>query len=221
MMSTIIFDLDGTVLDNEPEWEMAFREVMKVNNLKIEGFKLANGWYHEPGIGILPNWKRYFRSDSQQAEKLAKETVAEYWKTAKNLDNIVVRDGVDEVVAKAKERGWFTALCTGSSWNVVEPELEQLMLYLDFDVTTTGEEVLLEKPDPEIYLLTAQKLGIEPKECLVVEDAIAGVRAGVEAGMRVAAIESDYAPNAELKAAGAKWVVENLTKLLETDLMGL
>ena len=50
------------------------------------------------------------------------------------------------------------------------------------------------KPDPEIYLLTVQKLGLEPEDVLVIEDAVAGVRAGVEAGCKVIALESDYAP---------------------------
>jgi beta-phosphoglucomutase-like phosphatase (HAD superfamily) len=96
---------------------------------------------------------------------------------------------------------------------VVEDILEELSLQLAFDVTTTGEEVLSPKPDPEIYLLTAQKLGLEPKECIVIEDAVGGVRAGVEAGMQVLAFESEYAPKKQLLAAGAKWVVENFEEV--------
>ena len=59
-------------------------------------------------------------------------------------------------------------------------------------MTVTGDEVLLPKPDPEIYLLTAQKLELEPADCLVIEDAVAGVRSAVEAGCPVVALASDY-----------------------------
>lgn len=194
----VIFDLDGTVLDNEPEWETAFRAVAE--KYKIQGF----GWIHEPGIGIRPNWKRLM---PERADELSVETMQEYQKVRVSVR---VRDGLDELIEKIKEKGWMTALVTGSSWNVVEKELEELNLYLAFDVTTTGEEVALQKPDPEIYLLTCQKLGLDPKECVVIEDAIAGVRAGVEAGCAVIGLESDYAPKEMLLAAGAKWVVGDL-----------
>jgi beta-phosphoglucomutase-like phosphatase (HAD superfamily) len=96
---------------------------------------------------------------------------------------------------------------------VVEGELEELQLYTAFDITTTGEEVTVQKPDPEIFLLTAQKLEIDPEQCLVVEDAIAGVRAGKEAGMFVAAFVSEYATEEQLKAAGADYVLKDFSEL--------
>jgi len=56
---------------------------------------------------------------------------------------------------------------------------------------TTGEEVKHKKPDPEIFLLTAQKLGIDPENCLVIEDTEAGIKAAKDAGMSVMAIARD------------------------------
>lgn len=199
MIGAVIFDLDGTVLDNEPEWETAFRTVAE--KYKIQG----SGWLHEPGIGIRPNWKRLM---PEKADELTVKTMLEYRKA-----DVKIREGLVELVENIKERGWQTALVTGSSWNVVEKELEELNLYLAFDVTTTGEEVALQKPDPEIYVLTCQKLGLEPKECVIIEDAIAGVRSGVEAGCTVIGLESDYAPRETLLAAGAKWVVKNFEEI--------
>lgn len=196
MIQAVIFDLDGTVLDNESAWEEAFAAVAERHGIS------GSGWLHEPGIGIGPNWKRLM---PEKADELTVETMLEYQKVT-----VIVRGGLVDLVEKIKERGWMTALVTGSSWNVVEKELEELNLYLAFDVTTTGEEAAVLKPDPEIYTLTCQKLGLEPKECVVVEDAIAGVRAGAEAGCAVIGLESDYAPRSELLASGARWVVEDL-----------
>jgi len=65
----VIFDLDGTVLDNEGEWESVFRQGAENNNLQSKG-----AWIHEPGIGITVNWKRHFSSDPGLVDKLTRET---------------------------------------------------------------------------------------------------------------------------------------------------
>jgi HAD superfamily hydrolase (TIGR01509 family) len=205
MIRAVIFDLDGTVLDNEDDWDAAFMEVARRHDVAEPKLKLPNGWWHEPGLGLEQNWWKILR-DPILAKKLAGET-AESYKVLSKEKNLRLREGSAELVQRVKDQGMMTALCTGSTWNVVEYELEQLGLYLAFDVTTTGEEVVMPKPDPEIYLLTAQKLNLEPEECLVVEDAVAGVRAAVEAGMQAVGLISDYAPEEMLRAAGAKEVI--------------
>ena len=207
-IAAVIFDLDGTVLLNEQVWETAFRAVMdkyQISNVKLQ---MPNGWIHEPGIGVESNWKRMVPAD--RVQELSQETREEFRNLGRGVD---LRPGVIELIQRIKERKWLTGLATSTYWYVVEDELEQLSLELAFDVMTTGEEVMAPKPDPEIYLLTAQKLNVEPKECLVIEDSVGGVRAGVEAGMQVLALESDYAPEKLLLAAGAKWAVTDLEAL--------
>jgi sugar-phosphatase len=212
MINAVIFDLDGTVLDNEPEWEAAFHTVLEKHHLSFNhSFMQVNGWIHEPGIGLSTNWRRIV-TDVTRAEQLARETAKEYSRL-KIQDSIKVRPGVEDLVGKVKDRGWRTALATGSAWYVVEKDLEELGMMMDFDITTTGEEVMVLKPDPEIYILTAQKLETEPDACLVIEDAIAGVRAGVEAGCKVIGLSSGYAPENLLLAAGASFVVNDMNDI--------
>ncbi|KKU28501.1 MAG: Phosphorylated carbohydrates phosphatase [Candidatus Amesbacteria bacterium GW2011_GWA2_47_11b] len=204
MVTAVIFDLDGTVLDNEHKWEMVFARVAQLNSLPVN----QGRWVHTPGIGVRPNWEKLV-GKGELAEKLTSETYSEY---AKQDDEVKVTPGVEEMVAEAKDQGWLTALATGTSWNVVEKELEQLNLWLAFDVTTTGEEVIFNKPDPEIYTLTVQKLGVDPESCWVIEDSLAGVKSAVAAGMTVMGLVSDYASAEELKKAGAKEVVDSLAE---------
>lgn len=216
MIQAVIFDLDGTVLDNEEQWEEAFRAVASKNEIPPSpiGYGEAK-WMHEPGIGLERNWLKITMGDVELARKLAAETASRF----KALESgSVLREGVVGVVEKVKERGWRTALATSSMWHIVEGELEELSLHLAFDVTVTGEEVLLPKPDPEIYLLTAQKLELDPASCLVVEDAVAGVRSAVEAGCPVVALESAYAPRKTLLSAGAKWVVGGMGEISSLEL---
>lgn len=219
MIEAVIFDLDGTILDNEGEWETAFMAVVNNYQLTVDSYpRQPNGWIHEPGLGLASNWRNYinsFNTFNKSVDELVRETVAQYSKLSQGLG---LREGAAELVQWVKDRGWQTALCTGSAWYVVERELEELGLQLAFDVTTTGEEALMSKPDPEIFLLTAQKLNIEPKNCLVIEDAVAGVRAAAEAGMRVVGLESEYAPRAMLVAAGAAQTTSSLAKIQDLNL---
>jgi len=215
-ITAIIFDLDGTVIDNEQLWEEAFVKVAQSKGFAKPKLVMENGWWHEPGLGLSANWRRLV-SDSENKivdaiEKLVGLTVKEYNDLRLSVS---LRDGVEEAVAIAKERKWQTGLCTGSTWSIVEKELEEMSMQLAFDVTITGEEVYISKPDPEIYLLAMQKLGIEPAEGLVVEDAIAGIRSAKEAGLKVIGLVSGYATKEMMQAAGADYVASDFADVIE------
>jgi beta-phosphoglucomutase-like phosphatase (HAD superfamily) len=79
-----------------------------------------------------------------------------------------------------------------------------------FDVIVTGQDVERAKPDPAIFLLTAKKLDVEPKECVVFEDTTHGVIAAKEAGMKVIAVTTGPFTIDELEAAGADHIVGTL-----------
>lgn len=211
MISAVIFDLDGTVLDNEGIWREAFNAVIKSESLLVKPDK--HGWIHEPGIGVNSNWVKLIGA-GERAEQLSKKTWEVYWEIVGDASSLPVMEGLVDLVSAIKDRGWQTALATGSEWTAVEKELEELNLYLAFDVTTTGEEVLESKPSPEIYLLTSTKLGVDPSECLVIEDALAGVRSAAAAGAQVIGIKSEYASESELKKAGANLVVATLAEVV-------
>ncbi len=209
MITAVIFDLDGTITDNEGDWEEVFRRVWE----EYSGARwIEKKWLHVVGMGMVPNWRRLVK-DEVIVQKLAARTFELYKEKVADRGEVRVREGMVEAVEKARELGWLTALCTGSSWNTVEEELEQLGLYLAFDITTTGEEVLAQKPDPEIYILTAQKLGVDFRECLVVEDSVSGVEAGAAAGMEVAGLVTEYSTATVLRAAGAKYSLKDMKEL--------
>jgi putative hydrolase of the HAD superfamily len=203
MIQAVIFDLDGTVLDNETEWELVFQEVAHQNNLKLDR--------HTPGIGARNNWKKIV-TDTELIEKLTLETRDLY--REKFAPDTRLRDGIVELVDTIKLEGMRTGLATGSIWSVVEEELEQLDLYLAFDVTTTGDELIAQKPDPEIYNLTIDKLGVTPTETIIIEDSISGIIAAVESGTRVIGVVNEFAGATELKAAGAYLTVDNLSEVM-------
>lgn len=96
--------------------------------------------------------------------------------------------GVREVLSLCREKGIRTAI--GSSSKNTKPILEYIGLKDAFDAVVDGNDIRNSKPDPEVFLLAAQRLGLAPAECLVVEDAEAGVEAGLAGGMRVLGVGS-------------------------------
>ena len=92
----------------------------------------------------------------------------------------------------AKEYACRTALATMSYRSEALHVLKSLDIEDSLDEVLTREDVQNAKPDPEIYLLAAQKLGVQPQDCLVLEDSPNGVRAGVAAGMNVIAVATPF-----------------------------
>ena len=82
----------------------------------------------------------------------------------------------------------------------------------DFDAIVTGTQIKRKKPDPEIYLTAASLLNVSPTDCIVVEDAVAGVKAGIAAGAKVIGILGSFS-QAELSQAGAQWICKKTTDI--------
>lgn len=180
----VIFDMDGTVLDNEDEYGAAFRGV-----LQMLGKKVDKKYPHIGGIGVRENWphllSKYKIKTSKTLEELAIETQKQY---LKRISEITFKKGFEKFLSDLKESGVLVALATSNAWWIVDEISEILPLNKLFDVITTGEEVEYKKPDPDLFVLTAQKLSVEPQDCLVIEDSEAGIEAAKRAGMKTIGI---------------------------------
>lgn len=196
-ISAVIFDLDGTVLDNEDEYGAAFRKV-----LRSLGKHVDKKYPHTSGIGIKENWplllSKYHIKTKRTMEELARTTQEAYLQM---LPHVNVKKGFEEFVRVLKESGIQVALATSNAWWIVDEIKGELNLEGIFDVVTTAEEVAYNKPDPDIFILTAEKLGVERQDCLVIEDSQAGVEAAHRAGMKVVAISRDAEYAKSLKEA--------------------
>lgn len=198
--TTVIFDLDGTVLENEQVYARAFEDILKKYKIDVN----ENGFSHSRGIGLEANWehlvKEYKISEKITINQLVHETQDAYHS---RMDEVLVREGFFDFHNALKEEGVVTALATSNNWWMVEDELEDLRLSKYFDFITTGEEAAFKKPSPDIFLVCAKKVEVEPEECVVIEDSQAGIFAANEAGMKAIAIinffskEEDF-PTADL-----------------------
>jgi len=184
-ISAIIFDLDGTVVDSEEAWAKAFVIV-----LKSLGADVKEKHPHTSGVEIKKNWERLITKfnikTNKKSDELAAITSNEY---SKLTSEVVLMDGAIEFIENTRNDGILTALATSSSWEVTDKIIQKFKLNNLFDYVTTGDEVLNNKPDPEIYILTADKMSLDPNDCLVIEDSPSGINAGKDAGMKVIAID--------------------------------
>lgn len=191
----VIFDLDGTVLLSEEAYEQAFRKVLEEN-----GVKKIPRHPQTSGIGVKENWvvlkEKYKLAPS--VEQLTSVCQDEY---LARLDKVAIRDGFFKIVGDLKDSGILVALATSNAWWLVEEVVRHFGIGQYFDSITTTEDVNEPKPEPDIFLETAAKLGVEPGECLVIEDTPAGVAAAKSAGMKAIALTSSYAKEDDLKEA--------------------
>lgn len=184
MLKAVIFDLNGTILDDEEIYEKSFKNVL----LSL-GVKVGDDFTHTTGIGVKENWanfkaKYHFNTD-KSLDKLSSLTQEEY---LKEFSKVKLRSGFLEFVRNLRLSGIKTAIATSNEYRMVERFFEKFGLEEYFDVVTSCEEVSLNKPSPQIFLITASKLGVEPYECLVFEDSQAGVEAANLAGMAVVGV---------------------------------
>ncbi len=186
-ISATIFDLNGTVLEDEDEYGKSFNQV-----LQSLGVDSKTDYPQEKGIGVKENWvkliEKYGIKTQKTPEMLAKETQDIY---LSKISEVTVRPGFDEFVNGLKDSGVKIGLATSNSWEVAEALLSKVGLQGVFDEMTTIEEVVYSKPDPSLFTITADKLGVERDECLVIEDSFAGITAAHNAGMKVIVIATD------------------------------
>lgn len=206
-LSAVIFDLDGTLVDSEIAWGKAFTHVLEKLGVAVE-----NSHPQTTGISIKPNWHELIEKYNIKTEFTLDELETFTLKELENhIDDIHLMDGALEFIGDLKDSGYLLGLATSTNWSIVDNVFNKLHLHDIFDSVTTGEEVENPKPFPDIYLVAAEKLGVDPGDCLVIEDSAPGVTAAMEANMKVIAVSDTDDEKEELE--NANLIVENFSKI--------
>jgi len=196
--SAVIFDMDGVIVDSEPQHEQAFREIFA---------ELGYGDRH--GIHF-PDY--YGRSDrAVWLDFIAAHQPPHPLEDLTRLkeDRLLsllaaeepIFEGLPELVG-ALALQTRLAVASGSTHSVIQAVLAMQDLRRHFPVVVSAQDVVRGKPDPDIFLLAAQKLEADPSGCVVIEDSAAGVAAAKAAGMRVIGITNSL-PAERLRDADA------------------
>ena len=136
----------------------------------------------------------------------------------KYRNEVPLKPGVKEFLDYLKERNMKIGISSSNSRELIQMVLEAHGILEYFDCITTCCEVKRGKPEPDVYLKTAQGLEVEPEACLVFEDVPMGILAGKRAGMKVCAIDDAYSRKQEFqKRELADWYILDYTQLAEKE----
>lgn len=185
MVEGLIFDMDGVLLDSEPFWRAAL-----IQELADLGTTLTEQEAAETmGIRIdqvleirqkTHGWTG--KSIPDAVDSILNRVIGEVQKSA------VLLPGVKEVLHMARTHSLSIGLATSSPARLIEAVLGALNLKEWFEVTRSAESLRYGKPHPEIYLITAEALGIAPEKCLAIEDSLNGVISAKAARMKCVAV---------------------------------
>lgn len=177
-----IFDLDGVIVDTAKYHYLAWRNL--ANELGFEFThahnELFKGVSRKRCLEILLDIGGV-EATQEQFETWMIEKNEDYLKYIVNMDESEILPDVPKVLQYLKEREFSIAL--GSASKNARPILEKVNLIAYFDTIVDGNNVTKAKPDPEVFLLAAEQLGVQPENCIVFEDAQAGIAAANAANM--------------------------------------
>ena len=205
-IKAVLFDMDGVLVDSEPVIEAAAIAALKEYGVyaRPEDFS--------PFVGAGDG--RYIGGVAEKYGLPYKDGMKErlyeiYFQMLE--DNPGVFEGAVPLLESLEKKGYILALASSADRIKVEANLKTARIPEScFSVITAGEDVSEKKPSPEIYLKTAEKLGVPPGECAVVEDALNGVKAAKSAGMPCIGISTSFS-DGELKGAGADYVCGDIS----------
>lgn len=179
-----IFDLDGTLVDSMWVWKQ-----IDIDYLSKKGHSVPKNLNDEITHLSFSQTAEYFKNKFSLEDSI--EEIMNDWNTmAYNYytNDIKLKPGALQYLLKLKELGIKIGLATSNSMHLLTTTLKSNNAFELFDAITVTDEVEKSKSNPDIYLLAAKKLGVNPSECMVFEDIIAAVYGAKLAGMKVTGV---------------------------------
>lgn len=185
----IIFDMDGVLIDSEPLWQKAQDACLSHYGIRVTPQQCEQFTMGKRIDAIARTWKDLFQLtvDPQEIENGIQEKLCA-WVMAEGKP----MPGVTEIITQARQLGYRIGLATSSSRRIVDTVLSKLGLTEYFDQISSAEDEEYGKPHPAVYLTTADKLNIYPRDCLVIEDSLTGLIAAKSATMTTYLVSPDY-----------------------------
>lgn len=210
-MRAVLWDLDGTLVDSAGYHWRAWRDTLAAEGVTISHPQFLES-FGQKNDRILRAWLGAGAStDTIQRIGDAKE--AEYRRLAV-VHGLTPLPGAAEWVARLHAAGWLQAIASSAPRPNVEVMLRALSMERYFDAIASAEDVSAGKPDPEVFLVAASRVGVPPKRCVVVEDAPAGIEAARRAGMRALGVSRSETLDGDLAVASLDELPDSAFDLL-------
>lgn len=187
-----IFDFDETMIDLEAQHTAASSALTRAMGSDYD--EMPESWRHGSGRRVIDDVRdlRAHFGWTPSVEELFALRQQHFDEACRRAD-LQLLPGVEHTVRALHAAGLTLAIASSAVRNSIEAILERVGLRAHFALIVDGSEVLHGKPDPEAYLVTAQKLGVAPESCIVFEDSNVGVVAAKRAGMYCIAVRNPQA----------------------------
>lgn len=209
MIKAIIFDMDGLMIDSERVTFECYQERLKDMNLTMdeEFYKTLLG---KPIKGIYQRFYDVYGNDFpiQNVIQDVHQLMAERFET----EGVPVKKGLVELLHYLKDNNYKTIVATSSNRDRVDKILAQAKITEFFDDSICGDEVTKGKPNPEVFLKSCQKLGVNVDEAIVLEDSEAGIQASYDANIKVICIPDMKYPEKQYEEKTFK-ILKDLTEV--------
>ena len=207
-ITVVLFDMDGVLLDSEPFHDKVNEDIynalgIAVNKADVNEF-----------IGRTSNHRWTCLKERFNLDRTVDELNDWQWKAlVEELPDsgVGASDGLDILLAFLKKNNVRASIASSSRNTFVEAVMDPLDLHEAMEGYTCGDEVANCKPAPDIFLLAARKMGVDPEQCLVIEDSAAGVSAAKAAGMYAVGYNNPTSEGQDLSLADV--TVENLADI--------
>lgn len=229
MIKAIIFDLDGTLVQTEIVKAHSYAKALaSISQNKVTEDEVIQNFKNYVGLSradvaknlVKDYWSKlnYLSSDSVEVEDKLIEHRLEIYNTMLEDPNILPKYCCKMTMGflhSVKKDNYLTGLATMSHCRQVEKVLGIMSIKNHFKFVITRDEIENAKPHPEIYLRMKNKFQVEPEECIVIEDSVAGIKAGLSANMNVFAVTNSITHDSvhSSKLLDKKFIIDNPAEL--------
>ncbi|HMK29644.1 MAG TPA: HAD family phosphatase [Terriglobales bacterium] len=177
----VLWDMDGTLIDSEEFHWLSWRQAMAREGIAITHEQFLSS-FGQRNDSILPQWLGS-AATSERIERIA-NTKEKLYRQLVRREGISPLPGVGEWLHRLHKEGWLQAIASAAPRANIDTVLQALSATHIFHGIVSAEDVHRGKPDPEVYLIAARRVGALPDRCIVVEDAVAGVQGARSAAMK-------------------------------------
>jgi beta-phosphoglucomutase len=177
----VLWDMDGTLIDSEELHWISWRDTMAREGIAITHEQFLSS-FGQRNDSIVPRWLGT-GATPERIERVA-DAKEELYRLMVRRDGISPLPGVEDWLRRLHDQGWLQAIASAAPRANVDAILEAMSATRFFQAIVSAEDVRRGKPDPEVYLTAASRVGASPDKCIVLEDAVAGVQGARSAGMK-------------------------------------